>query len=256
MKISIITVCYNSAATIRDTIESVLSQTYLDIEYIIVDGASTDHTLEIVNEYRGRIARVVSEPDRGVYDAMNKGIRMAAGDVVGILNSDDIYENENVIATIAAALSEQPSADMVFGDVVFATQNDLDRVVRYYRSAHFRRWKLRFGWMPPHPATFVKKSVYDRLGLYGLDYKIAADYEIFVRWLLLNKLEYRRVETVLVRMRTGGLSTAGWRSSLLLNKEIVQACRRNGVYTNLPLVLTKIPFKLMELQRRPIAASK
>lgn len=254
MKISIVTVCYNSAKTIRDTIESVLSQTYADVEYIIVDGASTDGTIEIVDSYRNQVSKFISEPDHGIYDAMNKGIAAATGDVVGLLNSDDVYEHKDVLTDVVSSFSERSSADIIFGDVVFASPDNMNRVVRYYRSSHFRPWKLRFGWMPPHPATFVRREVYEKYGLYSLNYRIASDYEIFVRWMLLNKLRYHYLDAVLVRMRTNGVSTSGWKSSVVITKEIVRACRDNGVYTNLPLILTKVPFKLMELWRRPVGS--
>lgn len=254
MKISIVTVCYNSAKTIRDTIESVLSQTYADVEYIIVDGASTDGTIEIVDSYRNQVSKFISEPDHGIYDAMNKGIAAATGDVVGLLNSDDVYEHKDVLTDVVSSFSERSSADIIFGDVVFASPDNMNRVVRYYRSSHFRPWKLRFGWMPPHPATFVRREVYEKYGLYSLNYRIASDYEIFVRWMLLNKLRYHYLDAVLVRMRTSGVSTSGWKSSVLITKEIVRACRDNGVYTNLPLILTKVPFKLVELWRRPVGS--
>ena len=251
MKISIITVCYNSSATIRDTFESVLSQTYSDIEYIVVDGASTDSTLEIAAEYSGCITRLVSEPDNGLYDAMNKGIEAATGDVIGILNSDDLYENNTVISDVAASFAASPTSDLVFGDVVFVKPDQLDVVTRHYRAGHFKAWKLRFGWMPPHPATFIKKSAYEKVGLYSLDYKISADYEMFVRMLLVNDLTLTRLDKVLVRMRSGGVSTSGFSSTIRLNKEIVKACRSNGIYTNISMLLTKVPFKLLELVRKP-----
>jgi glycosyltransferase involved in cell wall biosynthesis len=252
MKISIVTVCYNSEATIRDTIESVLAQSYSDIEYIIVDGASSDRTMAIIDEYKDhRIATVVSEPDQGIYDAMNKGIKLATGDVVGILNSDDFYQNNDVVQDVVCQFDACLVADIVFGDVVFVASDNLGKIIRYYRSGHFRPWKLRFGWMPAHTATFVKKSVYDLVGLYSLEFKISSDYEMFVRLLLVHKLCFSRIDKVLVRMRTGGVSTAGIKSSLLLNKEIVKACRKNSIYTNLMFVLSKIPFKLLEKFYRP-----
>lgn len=251
MKISIITVCYNSSATIRDTIESVLAQTYADIEYIIVDGASTDATLSIITEYRERIAHIISEPDQGLYDAMNKGILAAKGDIIGILNSDDFYENNDVISDIADCFHKNPQSDLIFGDIVFVNPKQLDTVTRHYRSKHFRAWKLRFGWMPPHPATFIRKQAYQAVGLYALNYKISADYEMFVRMLMVNHLQFTQLDQVLVRMRAGGVSSAGIRSNIRLNAEIVKACRSNGIYTNILLVLTKIPFKLLELIRKP-----
>lgn len=251
MKISIVTVCYNSAETIRDTIESVLSQTYLDIEYVIVDGASKDATLRIVKEYEGRIAKFISEPDKGIYDAMNKGIQAATGDVVGILNSDDFFEHPGVIEQVVGVFKGNPQIDLVFGDVVFVAADHLYKVIRYYSSRHFRAWKLRFGWMPPHPATFVKKAAYDGVGLYSTQFKISSDYDMFVRLLLTHKLQWSRIDSVLVRMRAGGVSTSGLSGSMRLNREIVRACRQNGIYTNLFLVLSKLPFKLLELIKRP-----
>lgn len=253
MKVSIITVCYNSSETIRDTIESVIAQDYASIEYIVVDGGSTDNTLAIIEEYRASISVLISERDRGIYDAMNKGLARAKGDVVGLLNSDDFYETHHAISDVVAAFDSAPAADILFGDVVFVAADDLTRVTRYYSSAKFRPWKLRFGWMPPHPATFVRNQVYKCFGGYSLNYKISSDYEIFVRWLMVNKLNYLRMDKVLVRMRAGGASTAGIKSSIRLNAEIVRACRKNGIYTNIFLVMLKTPFKLLELLRKPKA---
>ena len=252
LSVSIITVCFNSEATIRGTLESVRSQYYEKLEHVVVDGASSDGTVNIVNQYRDSVSTVVSEPDRGLYDAMNKGIHHATGDIIGILNSDDFFENKEVISAVVRLFEDHPEVDIVFGDVVFVEPDNLERVTRYYKSGHFRPWKLRFGWMPPHPATFVRKSAYERVGKYRLDMRIAADYDMFVRWLLVAGLKWKYLDGVLVRMRAGGVSTSGIRSSIRLNREIVRACRDNGVYTNLLLVLSKIPFKLLELIRRPM----
>lgn len=247
MKISIVTACLNSASTIRDALDSMLAQDHAAREHIVVDGGSTDGTLGILGEYAGRIDRLIGGPDRGMYDAINKGIAAATGDVVGILHADDVYESAAVLSTVARAFAAAPEADIVFGDLVFVKPGDLRRVVRRYGSKSFRPWKLRFGWMPPHPASFIRRSAYARIGPYATDLRISADYEMFVKAFLVHRLAYRRVDRVLVRMRTGGLSTSGLKSSLLLNREIVTACRRNGVYTNLPLVLLKLPLKLAEL---------
>jgi len=179
LKLSIITVCYNSAATIRDTIESVLSQDYADIEYIVVDGGSKDGTQAIVESYGRRISTFVSEPDKGIYDAMNKGVMLATGDVVGILNSDDFYEGPRVISSVVEAFQSRPDSDVVFGDVVFVNAPDLQKITRFYRGNRFAPWKLRFGWMPPHPASFIRRTAYQRVGSYSLKYKISADYEFF-----------------------------------------------------------------------------
>jgi len=251
LKISIITVCFNSEKTIRSAIESVLSQNYPNIEYIVVDGASTDSTMSIVSEYKGKIATVVSEPDLGIYDAMNKGIRLATGDVIGILNSDDFFENLSVISDVSESFMLNSSTGCVFGDVVFVDSIDTQKLTRFYSSRKFRSWKLRFGWMPPHTATFIKKSVFSEIGEYSLNYKIASDYELFVRMLMVRKISFSRLNKVLVRMRTGGISTSGLTSSYLLNLEIVRACKSNGIYTNMFFVLLKIPFKMLELMKRP-----
>ncbi|WP_432210126.1 glycosyltransferase family 2 protein [Marinobacter alkaliphilus] len=251
MKVSVITVCFNSAETIEGTLAAVSSQTYPDTEHVIIDGGSSDGTVDRVRTRVRESDVLVSEPDEGLYDAMNKGVALAKGDIVGILNSDDFYESEDVISSVVRVFAENPDVDVVFGDVVFVAPEDLLRVTRYYGAEHFRPWKLRFGWMPPHPATFVRKSAYERVGKYRLDMRIAADYDMFVRWLLVAGLKWKYLDKVLVRMRAGGVSTSGFRSSIRLNREIVRACRDNGVYTNLLFVLSKIPFKLLELIRRP-----
>lgn len=228
-----------------------MRQSHPDIEYIVVDGASNDATMDIVNEYRDRIAKIVSEPDKGLYDAMNKGITMATGEVIGILNSDDFFESDHALASVAHAFTINPGAQLVFGDVVFVNSNDLATVTRFYSAAHFRPWKLRFGWMPPHPGTFIRREAYAQVGAYSTRYRISADYEMFVRLLLVRKLPFARIDKTLVRMRAGGISTSGLLSSLMLNAEIVQACRHNGIYTNILMVLSKLPFKLSEYVKRP-----
>ena len=251
MTVSIITVCYNSAATIEDTITSVLSQDYKNIEYIVIDGGSSDATLDIINKYREQISIVISEPDKGIYDAMNKGIKNATGNIVGILNSDDFYETKDVISEIVNNFDID--TDIVFGNLIFVKPENIKKITRFYSLPHFKAWKLRFGWMPPHPATFIKKSVYDKYGLYKINYKISADYEVFVRFLLVNKVNFKHINKILVRMRDGGVSTSGLRSSLTLNKEIVKACEENGIYTNIFILMSKLPFKLLELLKRPKA---
>lgn len=251
MKVSIITVCYNSACTIQDTINSVLAQTYPDIEYIIIDGGSTDTTLDILARYKQYIDYIISEPDEGIYDAMNKGVKQATGEIIGILNADDIYQDAYVIEYIAQCFSDQPDANLVFGDLVFVRPKQPNRIIRHYRANHFQPWKLRFGWMPPHPATFIRKTAYDKVGLYKPDYRISADYEIFVRMLMVEKLHFTYLNKILVRMRSGGVSSSGLKSNIILNAEIVKACRSNGIYTNLAMVFSKIPFKLLELVFKP-----
>ena len=249
MKISIVTVTYNSSSTLRDTIESVLSQTYKDIEYIVVDGLSKDKTMDIVREYEPRFdgrMKYVSEKDCGLYDAMNKGIKMATGEIVGIINSDDFYHRTDIIQLVADAMSDF-SVQAVYGDVRFVNPDDLSTTVRYYSSKIFRRSLFRFGFMPAHPTFFTYKRYFDDLGYYRLDYKIAADYELLVRFLYKNRIVTKYLNTDFMKMRTGGVSTASVKSNILLNKEIVRACRSNGIWTCLPLLMLKYIYKIFEL---------
>ncbi len=249
-KVSIITVCFNSAKTIRDTIESVLSQDYQNIEYIIIDGASNDGTMDIVREYGDKISVVISEEDRGIYDAMNKGIRIATGDVVGILNSDDYYSNTFAVTQLIKCM-EEAGADTVFADLLIVDASDTDRIVRYYDSSAFHLGRLRYGWMPAHPTFMVKRVLYDKYGGFSLDYKIAADFEMIVRLFHKAGASYAYFPDVVIKMRSGGASSSGLKSSWVLNNEIVRACRANRVKTSLPQVLLKIPAKLIEYVRKP-----
>lgn len=242
-KISIITVCFNSEATIRDTIESVLHQSYPNIEYLIIDGGSTDDTLKIIAEYGTKISRVVSERDRGIYDAMNKGIHLASGEIIGILNSDDVYMDTNSVKVLVSPII-QDSSDASFADLVVVSLGDLNEVVRYYDSCYFSPKKFRFGWMPAHPTFFIKKSCYEAAGDYSLNYKIAADYEMLIRLLLIYGFTYTYIPKPLIKMRLGGASSASLVRNWILNCEIVKACKENGIWTCLPLLLLKIPQKL------------
>jgi|688.fasta_scaffold256317_2 glycosyltransferase involved in cell wall biosynthesis len=245
-KVSIITVCFNSAKTIRDTIESVLSQDYPNIEYIIIDGDSSDETITIVKEYGDRIAVFVSERDHGIYDAMNKGISLVSGEIVGMLNSDDVYINEHAVSELMKKMQDE-RADSVFADLVIVDPMDLGKVLRYYDSSYFTPRKFRFGWMPAHPSFFVRKSLYDKVGPYSLHYKISADYEMLIRLLWVEKATYAYLPKPVVKMRQGGISTSGLDRNWLLNKEIVRACRNNGIYTNMAILSLKIPRKLFSL---------
>lgn len=248
-KVSIITVCFNSSATIRETIESVLSQDYSAIEYIIVDGGSTDGTVAIIQEYRDRIQAFVSEPDRGIYDAMNKGIRLATGAIVGMLNSDDIYVDSHVVTELVGAM-EQADVDAVFADLLYVDKVDTARVRRYYDSSRWKPSRFRFGWMPAHPTLLIKRERYAGCGLFSLDYRIAADFEMLVRLFHRDRATYTHVGRPVVKMRAGGISTRGLRHSWIINREIVRACRANGIWTTLPLVLLKTPAKLLGLLYR------
>ena len=249
MKVSIVTVVRNNKKTISDAIDSVLGQVYENIEYIVIDGASTDGTVEVIRRYGDRIDHVVSEPDKGIYDAMNKGIRLATGDVIGILNSDDFYIDSRVISNVAKAFEDE-AVGAVFADLVYVRSEELSRSVRRYSSKSFAPSKFAYGWMPAHPTFFLRKKYYDRFGLYKTDYKIAADYELLIRMLYVHKIPYVYIPEVLTKMRLGGASTRSFKSTLTLNREIVRACRENGIRTNLLKVYSKYPKKLLELIKR------
>jgi len=249
MKISIITVSYNSAKTIESTIQSVLNQDYHDIEYIIIDGSSTDGTKNILDRYKRQISHITSEPDRGIYDAMNKGILLATGDVIGMLNADDFYINDHVLSTIASTFTaSDPGA--VFADLVYVQPDNLNKTVRKYSSQNFTPSKFAYGWMPAHPTFFLKNKYYKQYGLYKTDYKIAADYELLIRMLYLNKIPYNYIPKILIKMRLGGVSTASIKSNIILNQEILRACRENNIKTNIFKIYSKYPKKLLELLKR------
>lgn len=248
--ISIITATYNSAKTINDTIKSVLCQTNKDFEYIIVDGGSTDETIDIVksyeSEFSGRL-KWVSEKDKGIYDAMNKGIKMASGDIIGILNSDDYYTSDDILQTIADAFKCQ-NVDAIYGDIHFIKDGVPDKCVRYYSSRLFSPFWLRFGFMPAHPSFYCKREVFDKSGLYRLDYKIGSDYEMMVRLFRKHKISSRYVPKDFVTMRTGGASNSNLQSRLTLIKEDVKACRDNGIYTNELFICLKFLYKIFEFR--------
>ena len=243
LKVSIITVSFNSAKTIAGTIDSVLGQDYPNIEYIVVDGGSTDGTVDIIKKNQSRICKWVSEKDRGMYDAMNKGIAMATGDVIGILNSDDVYMNSHVISELME-LMESKRAQVVFADLILVDQADNQKVLRYYNSGHFHPNKFKYGWMPAHPTVFVKCELYEAVGSFSTTYQIAADYEMLIRILAIQRARYAYLPKPVVRMRAGGASTSGLSRNWILNQEIVRACKENGIYSNMAMLLLKLPFKL------------
>ena len=244
-KVSIITVSYNSVATIRDTIESVLSQRYPNIEYIVVDGGSTDGTMSVVEEYREKIDVILSEPDEGIYDAMNKGIALASGEFIGMLNSDDIYSEHDVIENVVGHLSSS-GADCLYADLEIVDRHNLQNTIRLYSSKGFSPSQFRWGWMFPHPTFFVKRKCYEKYGIYKSGYRVAADFELLVRFLSKERITYIRMPKCIVKMRHGGVSSSGFWSRILQNFEVVRACRENGVYTNIFFVALKVPLKLWE----------
>lgn len=243
MKISIITVCYNSASTIRDTLESVCSQRYDNIEYIVIDGASKDATLDIISEYKGSISTLLSEPDKGIYDAMNKGIKLATGDYVGILNSDDVFSGPSTIEDLVTFLKANPACDAAYANLVFVKRDNTDVVTRTYSSASFSPWKIRFGFMIPHPTFYARRGLFEQHGDYKTGYRVSADFELMTRFIT-RGIKLARHDSTMVKMRQGGISTTGFWWRIHQNMEIVRACRENGIYTNIFMIALKIPFKI------------
>lgn len=260
MKITLVTACYNSEATIRTAIESVLGQQGVDLDYIVVDGASTDGTVELLKTYEPRFAgrmRWLSEPDRGMYDAINKGIKMATGEVIGILNADDVLASNDTLAKIAAQFQvpgngEQGTEkiDALYADIRFVRAGDsVDALraaptVRYCSARFWRPWMFRFAAMVPHPSFYVRRECFERLGNYSLDYRICSDFELELRFLGIAKLRSAYFSECVVVMRMGGASTAGWRSNVEINREDLRALRSHGIRSCLPLIYLKYLFKI------------
>lgn len=248
MKITVITVAYNSAATLSRTLRSVASQTHPAVEHIVIDGGSTDATRAVLQETGAHVSHFISEPDRGIYDAMNKGVNLASGDVISFLNADDHFAHADVLACVAEQFERQP-LDALLGDVAFFRPHEPDRMVRRYRSDRFSPRALGWGWMPAHPALFVARTLFERVGPFKTDYRIAGDYEWVARAFGSGQLRYSHLSDILVHMQTGGVSTRGWRNTVLLNQEVMRACRDNGIATNWFKILSKYPAKLREYIR-------
>ena len=270
MKITLITACYNSAGTIRTAIESVLSQRGVEVEYIVVDGGSKDGTVDIIKEYADKILksqlltpnftfRWLSENDKGMYDAINKGIKMATGGVVGILNTDDVLAADDTLAKIAAQFEvtgngEQGTEriDVIYADIRFVKEGGsvealrAAKTVRYCSAARWKTWMFRFAAMVPHPSFYVRRECFERLGGYSLDYRICADFELELRYLYLAKLKAAYLPECVVVMRMGGASTAGWRSNVEINREDLVALRSHGIWSCLPLIYLKYLNQLLQ----------
>jgi glycosyltransferase involved in cell wall biosynthesis len=243
--VSIITASFNCDRTIAGTVHSVLSQTYPNIEYIIIDGSSTDGTIELIKSFGNKIQIFISEPDQGIYDAINKGIRLSTGDIIGILNSDDFFYDNNVIQKVVDAF-ENNDIDAVYGDVKFVDPANTSKIVRYYSSKHFNPGKFKYGFMPAHPSFYVKRELFEIFDYYKTDYKIAADFELLVRFMYVNQIRCKYIEMPFVCMRPGGISNKSILSNFTLNKEIARACRENGIRTNYLNIYSKYLFKMFE----------
>jgi len=249
MKVSIITVCLNSAETIEETIRSILSQDYKDIEYIVVDGGSTDGTLDVLATYRSRIHRCISEPDGGIYHAMNKGIKLSTGDIVGFLNSNDTYTGQCVIRRIVQAIQTN-NTDCCYGDLEYVARNNSERIVRMWKSQPYRHGLFEKGWHPPHPTFFAKKDILNKHGYFNPSYNISADYELMLRLLKKHGIKSCYIPSVLVKMRMGGNSSKNLWRILKANVQCYQAWRQNGLNISPFIALRKPMSKLRQFIRK------
>ena len=245
MKFSIITATYNREKTIKRSIESTQEQTYKNIELLIIDGISTDKTTSIIQPLLSEDDYFISEKDGGIYDALNKGLKISNGDIIGFMHSDDCFFDKNVIAEVAS-LFKKTNADIVYGDAIFFNEVNFNKITRYYKSDELSSRNLAWGKMPAHTAMFIKKSVYKKHGYFKTNYKICADYEFLCRISKKDSLKSVYVSRPFVKMQTGGISTGGIRNTIILNREVIRACLENNIYTNLFMVLSKYPSKILQ----------
>lgn len=250
MKVTIITVVYNSADTIRDTVLSVANQDYEDIEYIVIDATSTDDTLSIVNEYRSCISKIISEPDNGTYDAMNKGLRFASGKIIGFLNADDFYSNNSVISNVAQYLIKN-EFDAVYGDLVYVDRSDVNKIVRYWKPGEYKKESFSTGWVMPHPTFFCRKETYDKYGYYNDNFQVAADFELMLRFVEKHQINLGYLPEPIVKMRSQG--KANVLSGIIRgNMEIIKSFKLNGLQFS-PLFFIKKPItKISQLLKKSV----
>ena len=249
MKISIITATYNRNKTIKRAILSVKEQMYKNIELIIVDGGSNDGTVDVIKSLLDENDTFISESDTGIYDALNKGVTLASGEVIAFLHSDDIYFNNQVLLDVVEVFADK-SIDVVYGDVSFFHSKNTTKIIRKYKSDNLSRINLAWGKMPAHPAIFIKRELYNEIGLFNTDYHIAADYEFLCRAINSRPLKTHYLPQVLVKMQLGGKSTQGLKNTILLNKEVMKAIKNNGIYTNMFMLLSKYPSKILQFLRK------
>jgi glycosyltransferase involved in cell wall biosynthesis len=249
MKISIVTVVLNAADTIEDTLRSVAAQRYPTIEHIVVDGGSTDGTLDIIERHRGRIATLIVEPDRGIYDAMNKGINAATGDIIGTLNADDLYVDEHVLEKIARVFTD-PAVGACHADLVYVDRADLDKIIRYWKSCPYTDGLFEKGWLPAHPTFFVRRALYRRYGGFDLNYRFQADFELTMRLLAVHKVRSVYLPEVIVKMRMGGVSNRSVLNVIKGNLEAYRACRQHGLKVSPLFIAKKILSRLPQFFRR------
>lgn len=253
LKVSVITVVYNGEKTIADTLKSVQRQNYPNIEHIVIDGASTDQTMPIINSCKQRVSVLVSEPDNGIYDAMNKGLALATGDIIGFLNADDFYANDSVVSTIVEYFANDDFLHGTYADLVYVDPEKVERIIRYWRSGEFIHGSFAHAWVPAHPTFYVRRSVYEKHGYFDLDYKIAADQEIMMRLLELHGIKVKYIPEILVKMRMGGATNASFTNIITQNKEILRAAKKNGLhFSKTTFILAKLYSRLPQFFSRPI----
>lgn len=251
MKISVVTVVYNAVDSIEDAINSVIAQDYEDIEHIVIDGGSVDGTMDVVNRYREQLAVVISEPDNGIYDAMNKGIDLATGDIIGNLNADDWYADNSVLSRVVNAFSEDKDLDAIYGDIVYVTKNEPHSIVRYWESQPYQEGLFEKGWMPAHPSFFVRREIYNRYGKFDLDLQIQSDFDLTMRFMVVNKIKTRYLPGVMVKMRMGGVTNNRISNVIKGNFEAYKACRKNGLSVTPFFMLKKVLSRLPQFYRKP-----
>ena len=249
MKVSIITVCFNSAETIEDTIKSILSQDYKDIEYIVVDGGSTDGTLEIINRYKNKIDKVISEPDNGIYDAMNKGLRSSTGDILATLNGDDVYADKSIVGRMVEFI-ESKDLDAAYGDLIYVDRRDSSHVTRFWKAGLYKSGAFYNGWVVPHPTFFCRKEIFERFGYFNDTLQIAADFELMLRLIEKHQIKTGYMEKVIVKMGTSGKANV-LRGMIQGNKEIIQSFRLNGLRLSPWFFVRKPITKISQLFGRP-----
>ena len=249
MKISIITVVWNGKKTIQNAIDSVLNQTYSNIEYIVIDGDSTDGTVSVVQNYGDRISKFISEPDKGIYDGLNKGVLLATGDVIAILHSDDLYANNKVVSKIVDQFNKDCNLDGVYGDLIYTSKDDINNIFRYWKSKDFNVKLLKQGWMPAHPTLFLRREVYDKFGIFDLNFKISADYDFMLR--ILNAgIKVKYFPGVLYKMRVGGASNKSIKSIFAKSIEDFKVLKKNNIGGLYPLIYKNLS-KVVQFISRP-----
>lgn len=253
MKISVITVCYNSAKTIKDTMLSVNQQLYKNKEHLVIDGNSSDNTLEIIKKNSSKETIIISEKDKGIYDAMNKGINLAKGDIIGILNSDDLYANNNVLSKVASVFRKNNKIDSCYSDLIYIDKINISKIIRYWKSSNFIQGSFSKGWSPPHPTLFVRRSVYKLFGNFNLSYRIASDADLMIRFFETHKIKSLYIPEVWVKMRTGGISNRSIKNILTQNLEILSILKANGFNVNsLIFLLKKFFFRIKQFKKNLI----